>query len=101
MYTMVFTDDEKEVLEQTTKPIAYYSHAPTEYEDIMGNSAYFLTGEKAGKHVRIYGIADEYAHTPLYVTPVELRLMKKGGVPLTAILFMYLTALRTSLSKNN
>jgi hypothetical protein len=101
MYSMVFTDDEKEVLEQATRPITYYSHAPNEYADIMGKSAYFLTGDKTGKHVRIYGIADEYDHAPLYVTPTELRLMKKGGVPLTAILFMYLTALRTSLSKNS
>lgn len=101
MYSMVFTDDEKEILEQTTRPITYYSHAPTEYEDIMSKSSYFLTGDKTGKHVRIYGIADEYEHAPLYVTPTELRLMKKGGIPLTAILFMYLTALRTSLSKNS
>jgi hypothetical protein len=91
-YAETFDDGEKEAFENMT-PIRYYHRTPEEFHDLLGDSPYFLSGhsDEAEPQLRgldVNGLYDE----PLRMTAEEKQLLTCRGIPLGAIIFMYITA---------
>ena len=101
-FDMGFTDEEKRAVAAVAAPIVYYSNTPEEFREVLGGSGpYFLASADADADAStdseaeaiLEGISD-MDHEEVVMTPAERRTMEKGGLPLGAILFMYLVALR-------
>jgi hypothetical protein len=95
-YESNFTQAEKDALLHSAPPILYFSKSPEEFEGILGNRPYFLNGARAdaGKQVRLRGVDLDDDEEPVMMTGEERELVEKGGVPLGAIIFLYLSCLK-------
>ena len=92
MYAEIFDDGEKEALENMT-PIRYYHRTPEEFHDLLGDSPYFLSGHSHEPEPELRGVdVDGLYDEPLRMTGDEKHLLTRGGIPMGAIIFMYITA---------
>ena len=91
-YAETFDDGEKEVFENMT-PIRYYNRTPEQFHDLLGDSPYFLSGHSDEAEPELRGIdVDGLYDEPLRMTADEKQLLTCRGIPLGAIIFMYITA---------
>jgi len=93
LYSQEFTADEKEVFTDMFPCIVYHSKVPDEFQEILGTQPYFLNGCFDTKEdVRLYGL--EYEDVVL--TPEERDKVTKGGVPLGALVILFLSSKQES-----
>ena len=91
-YAETFDDGEKEAFENMT-PIRYYHRTPEEFHDLLGDSPYFLSGHSDDAEPELRGVdVDGLYDEPLRMTADEKQLLTCRGIPLGAIIFMYITA---------
>jgi WD40 repeat protein len=91
-YAETFDDSEKEAFENMT-PIRYYHRTPEEFRDLLGDSPYILSGHSEDAEPELRGVdVDGLYDEPLRMTADEKNLLTCGGIPLGAIIFMYITA---------
>jgi len=91
-YAETFDDGEKEAFENMT-PIRYYHRTPEEFHDLLGDSPYFLSGHSDEAEPQLRGVdVDGLYDEPLHMTADEKQLLTCRGIPLGAIIFMYITA---------
>ena len=89
-YEARFTDSEKKMLENVAFPVRYYSKVPEEFQGVLGESSYLLHGNpKVSEETMLEGVDDE-----IYVTQEERKLLEKEGIPLGAILAMWLVGMQ-------
>jgi hypothetical protein len=91
-YAETFDDSEKEAFENMT-PIRYYHRTPEEFHDLLGDSPYILSGHSEDAEPELRGVdVDGLYDEPLRMTADEKNLLTCGGIPMGAIIFMYITA---------
>ena len=91
-YAETFDDGEKEAFENMT-PIRYYHRTPEKFHDLLGDSPYFLSGHSDEAEPELHGVdVDGLYDEPLRMTADEKQLLTCRGIPLGAIIFMYITA---------
>lgn len=91
-YAESFDDSEKEAFENMT-PIRYYHRTPEQFHDLLGDSPYILSGHSEEAEPELRGVdVDGLYDEPLRMTADEKNLLTCGGIPLGAIIFMYITA---------
>jgi hypothetical protein len=91
-YAETFDDGEKEAFENMT-PIRYYHRTPEQFHDLLGDSPYFLSGHSDEAEPELHGVdVDGLYDEPLRMTADEKQLLTCRGIPLGAIIFMYITA---------
>ena len=74
-------------------PIRYYHRTPEEFRDLLGDSPYILSGHSEDAEPELRGVdVDGLYDEPLRMTADEKNLLTCGGIPLGAIIFMYITA---------
>jgi hypothetical protein len=91
-YAETFDDSEKEAFENMT-PIRYYHRTPEQFRDLLGDSPYILSGHSDDTEPELRGVdVDGLYDEPLRMTADEKNLLTCGGIPMGAIIFMYITA---------
>ena len=91
-YAETFDDSEKEAFENMT-PIRYYNRTPEQFRDLLGDSPYILSGHSEEAEPELRGVdVDGLYDEPLRMTADEKNLLTCRGIPLGAIIFMYITA---------
>lgn len=99
-YAETFDDSEKEAFENMT-PIRYYHRTPEEFRDLLGDSPYILSGHSEDAEPELRGVdVDGLYDEPLRMTADEKNLLTCGGIPMGAIIFMYITAVANNKRSN-
>lgn len=86
-----FDEEEQNILE-SFYPLTLYSKTPDQFQTVLGRNPYILNikGQTQDKgYIPIYGIGDD-----IVLEESEQEALTEGGVPLGALLFLYLTCLR-------
>jgi hypothetical protein len=90
-----FSESEISVLKEFSAPTVFYSAVPEEYEGILGEGAYSLSGPGSAnaEEVDLHGVGED-----IVVTKEERATLEKGGIPLGALVFLYFVCLKMSNS---
>ena len=91
-----FSESEISVLKELSVPNVFYSTVPEEYESILGQGAYSLSGEPSSastEEVDLHGVGED-----IVVTKEERATLEKGGIPLGALIYLYFVCLKMSNS---
>jgi hypothetical protein len=84
-----FTKSEISVLKGLSIPQVIYSRKPKEFEYALGTGAYSLEGSpEEGDITPMYGIEHD-----IDLTRDERALIEKGGIPVGALIFLYMVCL--------
>jgi hypothetical protein len=84
-----FTKSEISVLKGLSIPQVIYSRKPKEFEYALGTGAYSLEGSpEEGDVTPMYGIEHD-----IDLTRDERALIEKGGIPVGALIFLYMVCL--------
>jgi hypothetical protein len=94
VYERTFTSEEKKILESLAPQITYHSHTPEIYQELLGTSPYFLSHGTANLDDEVILQGVEGFDEPLYMTPDERKEVEHGGIPLGALLFIYLACIK-------
>jgi hypothetical protein len=94
VYERIFSSEEKEILESLAPQITYHSHTPEIYQELLGTSPYFLSHGTANLDDEVILQGVEGFDEPLYMTPDERKEVEHGGIPLGALLFIYLACIK-------
>jgi hypothetical protein len=96
-YYSRFTPEEQKILKSMGPPITFHSETPEAFREILGTNAYFLNGSvpEEGEDTPLYGLNQE-DEEPISLTRDEREAIERkgAGVPLGALLFLYLMCLR-------
>jgi hypothetical protein len=91
-----FTPEEQEILKSMGPSITFHSETPETFREILGTNAYFLNGSvpEEDEETPLYGLGDD--EDPVSLTKEEREAIERkgAGVPLGALLFLYLMCLR-------
>ena len=99
-----FSESEISVLKGLSVPTVFYSEVPEEYrgtdeyEGILGEGAYSLSGEPGPASAEAEEIDLKGLDEDIVLSKEERATLEKGGIPLGALIYLYFVCLKMSNS---
>jgi hypothetical protein len=91
-----FTPEQQEILKSMGPPITFHSETPEAFREILGTNSYFLNGSvpEEVEETPLFGLGED--EDPVSLTKEEREAVERkgAGIPLGALLFLYLMCLR-------
>lgn len=99
-YSKYFSNKEQKVLTKFSPPLTLYSQTPEAYRDLLGETPYVIEEndmDLEDDEIPLHGLEDEIVLTE--DEQKELENTGEGGIPLGALMFLYVTCLKEILAK--